>query len=810
MNSSAKRSDTVQQAQIDSYTFDLDGLTTAPDVAEVEEALEQLEGVRARIVFPRKRAWVSAPDDVGVDKIQAVFAQHGVSATLRESASYRRRTRHRSRPKNLSWQQRRQVDDERRAFRSARAAGYFEQDPHATAGDVLVAARDVITWPRFLVALILSIPVVVLSYTQSLQFNGWQWVALGLALPVVTWGAWPFHRALFRGTRRGLTALDGASSIAIIAATLWSIAMLVFTSAGESGWRSVPTWFAINRGQLEGGELFLDVATGMTCLLLFGRLLMLRTRVSLLDEIDAELPDPHAIVTVVERGRSKEPVELPLQEVNVGDDVFVDAGQTIPVDGTIIGGSGRLDQGVIHTGLPGEVQVGSAVFAGATLIDGHIKVRAVHTGHATRLSAIRDWVSLANQQINHATMVSIRSAAALIPVAITLAAVGLVGWWLLTSNWNAAFAVALSVLASVSPVAVTLVVASSAAVRHGIEAAARHGVLLRDSRTLRALDTIDTVIFNRLGTLAQPNMDVQSVTALEGENEELLIRVAGALAVESDHPSSQALVRAARESRDRYHSPDIPGLVEVTGVTADEDGTFRGSVRLPGDDGEMRAVEAVLWRPRTMSQLPRGPLARAVEKGGTPLVVRWKGIDRGVVTLTDPMCPDAPQAITDLDEMGVETVMVSRDVYPVARTFADRVGIDFVMAGITADRKPHAVRSVRAHNGAVAMVADQSALTGIAAAEVGVLMDPRGADRVDNQLIDAVLLRSDVTAVSRMIRHARRICRIMDRNLLLAWGYHSVMVVLSLLGLVHPMAATVLTVGISLVIELLSNQARRF
>lgn len=816
-----------------SYAFELTGLGTAQEVAAIEAALEEVPGARASIVFPKSVAWVTVPDTVDSDDLVAVFARFGVRATLSDSSLQRRLMRPEPadfssparRIRRLPWKYRRHLEDEEKNLERARRAGYLRDQEEkerlaeqAQPKDLLFTARELLTGNRLLVSTLLTIPVLFMSYARDLQFDGWQWLALVLALPVVTYGAWPFHRAMLGGARRGLTALDAASSVAVIAATLWSVILLLFTPAGDLGWHSQPQWFAFQHQSMAEGELFIDVACGITVLLLAGRLLTMRTRASLLDEIAARRPDPQDLVRVVQRTRGTGEEMLPLQSVNVGDDVIVSAGEVIPVDGTVVGGSSTVSRGFIRTGPVDveQVKVNSYVYAGSRNLDGRIKVRVVHTGHRTRLSGIHRWLMDANIKQHRSTLLSTRTAALLIPAALVLAAVDFLLWVLIGGNVNAAFATALAVLASVAPVALAL--SPALAIRHGMEAAVRNGILFRDGATIRRTEMIDTVIFNRVGTIADAAMTVETVTAERGENPELVLRVAGALALESGHPVSQALVKAAREARDSgTGGEEVPHWIDVTHAEADGEGNFTGLIDLPSvaADGTvtMNQVEARLWRPRTMSDL-HGRLAAAVATGGTPLVVRWKGRDRGVITLHDTPKDDAHEAVAQLEALGIETVMLSRDTYPVARRYADRIGISQVLAGIAPSRKPQTVRAVHTQGATVGMVGDASVLPTLRVADVGILMGE--SDDVDHLThqghpdVDVIVLRSDVSAIPQLIAQSRRVCRIIDGNIIFAWTYNAVAVLASVAGVLHPMAATVLMLGSSLLIEARSNSARSF
>ncbi|WP_257202869.1 heavy metal translocating P-type ATPase [Corynebacterium cystitidis] len=835
LNDEAPVHDLAQRPKT-SLAFDLDNLPDVTDLGAVERTLEELPGVRARLVFSTKTAWITAPDLMDPSELIAVMEQFGITAVMTDS-SLRRRTvasqvddHHGAVPrrvlrgtKGMSGRMRRHQADEARALDSARTAG-FMHDQHGRPRrmkrdpDVLYTSREMMTVPRLIVALVLGVPVIVVSYFQQLQFPAWQWVALVMSAPVVVWSAWPFHRALVGGVRRGLTALDGASSLAILVAFTWSIALLVSTPAGDIGWFSEPKWFAFNHSRLSDGELFLDVACGMTVLLLAGRIWTMRARPSLLHEMEQRRPDPSAKVSISVRNRATGAVsieQVPLSEVSPGDDITLHAGEIIPVDGQVIGGLAELEPGLIDAREDTVVKVNSPVFSGSRIVDGQIKVRVAETGHQTRMAATHRWIQDVSQRQNQATMLSTKTASWLIPAAIVIAVVDFVAWVTLSNNYNAAMATALAILASVAPTALAL--SPSIAIRLGIESSARNGIMIRDGKTLRRLENVDTVIFNRVGTLVLPEMHVETITAERGENPDMVLRVAGALSMESDHPSAQAIVRTAREARDHAEGGDeVPHWIDVTNHEITKDGDFKARIELTtrDDDGTARPqqVDAVLWRPTNLSSL-HGRLAVAATAGGTPVVVRWKGKDRGVITLYDPIKDDAQEAITKLEEMGLETVMLSRDTYPVARKFADLLGISSVLAGISGSEKPKTVRAVHTQGASVAMIGDRSVAATLEVADVGILVDAGDKLDISRDMLDELsvaVVRDDVSAIPQLIEQARRVCTIIDRNIVYSWVYNVTAIVLAVAGLLHPMAATVLMLGMSLFVEVRSVSAKKF
>ena len=824
-----------------SYSFVLENLPPAPDIDMVEAAVEELDGVECRVVHPRKTAWVTATVDTRPEVIVDKFAELGITASLTDTSMFRyaaavESAEHyvrRKAAKDVPIQLRRRRRSAQRSLDRARQAGFGPRARREEAqrkqqskepvkrdrkDDVLYTARDLVTPARMWVALVLTLPVLVLAYVQAAQFDGWQWVELALATPVVTWCAFPFHRAMLGGVRRGITALDGASSMAIIIAYLWSAAVILLAPTGQRGWHSGFTWFATTLGTEHGPELFLDVACGITLLLLIGRRYSIRARRLLIDEMADQSLDPEVEYTRINKMRGRAEIDkelIPVAEINRGDDIVVHVGEVIPADGKVIGGKARLRPGLIDVHEPNHVKVGSTVYAGSVIESGEIKVRAQRTGHATRWLVVMQWLRDVEVRQRYATVQYAQSAARLLPLSMTVAFFSFILWGLISGDYNAALRTSLAVLAGVAPVALAL--SPALALRLGIESAARHGVLLRDGHTLRSLEMMDTVVFNRVGTLAKSQMCVETVTSAEGESEEMVMRIAGAVSMESDTPAGRALVQGAREAKTQTeNNPDLPTRYELVSVTAEPSGDLNARVNLVYVDEEGREtstqVDAMLWRPVNLSHL-RGRLAVAATSGGTPVVVRWKGKDRGVITLFDPFKDDADEAVSRLEQMGVETVMLTRDTYPVARRFADFLGISNVLAGITNNRKAGAIRNLQAAGAEVAFVGDATVRGALRAATVSIMY----ADSEDLELcrrrgrtVSAVLLRHDVMAVPQLVLHARKVCEVIDRNLALAWIYNGLMLMCAVAGVIPPIVATVLMLGSSLLIEGLSMRARSF
>ncbi len=786
-----------------SFGLVLEGIDTAADVNKVQAVLEQFPSIHASVVVNPGRAWITAPDDTNPEDVIQALAGKGIDAYLTRSSLRRRATRLETQPRRrpavpAAAQQVAEERYRRREAVSRRTSG----------AEVLFTARELVTRLRFFVSLLLSIPVLVLSLNVEWQFSGWQYWAAGLTTIVALWGGWPFHRAMVASLRRRMSALDGAASMAILLAWGWSIGEIIFGGAGELGFTTAPTLFAYKYDRMAEAELFFDVACGLTVLLLAGRLATRYNRVRTGAVLRNLRISPDRYVTVVRKStKSAEPEKLRVKiaDLNIGDDVVVPPGHSIPVDGVVIGGASKLDSRAMgDVSGDREVKVNSKVWAGTLNKENTLKVRVLRTGSKTRAAAIVKWVVRAIREEDAAYQTAVRSASALIPWTILLAVTAFGAWWLISGKAAGAFSVTLAVLAGVAPM--SLAMSTSGAQRLGILSGAQRGILIRGAETFRALSDANVVLFNRVGTLTDGEMHVLSAQAREGENPDLVLRVAGSLVMESEHPVSKAIIRACRASRDAgTGGTSVPHWIETNHCEVLQDGTFTGQVEIPITNKkgvtELRFVEACLWRPRDMSALDER-MAVAALGGGSPLVVSWRGQARGVITVGEDIKDDAVEAIDEIEALGVDTMMITRDPYPVARRFADRLGISRVSAGIIGPRKPGVVRSVRAAGENVVMVGDQDILDCLDAADVGVLMNPKTSHAgLDLDEVGVVTLQGRVNAVPEALRLARTVTYIMQTNIAIAWAYNIIILLAALAGLLHPLAAAALMVASSFFIE---------
>ncbi|MDQ1634211.1 MAG: P-type Cu+ transporter, partial [Frankiaceae bacterium] len=314
------------------------GMTCAACANRVEKKLNRLDGVTASVNYATEQAAVVAPSGVAVADIVAAVEQ----------------------------------------------AGYTAAVPAAAERDEDRATEDT-AWPwRLLVSAVLSVPVVVLAMVTPWQFDGWQWVSLALAAPVVTWGAWPFHRAAAVNLRHGAATMDTLVSMGVLAAVGWSLYALVFGDAGTIGMRHGFD-FTVARG--EGSRaLYLEVAAGVTTFLLAGRYAEARSKRRAGAALRALLALGAKDVGVLRGGREQ---RIPLDRLVVGDVFVVRPGEKVATDGVVVDGTSAVDQSLL-TGesVPVEVRPGSAVVGATVNVGGRLAVRATRIGAHTQLAQL--------------------------------------------------------------------------------------------------------------------------------------------------------------------------------------------------------------------------------------------------------------------------------------------------------------------------------------------------------------------------------------------------------------------------------------
>jgi Cu+-exporting ATPase len=708
------------------YEIQVGGMTCAACATRVERKLNKLDGVLATVNYATERARVRCAGEMDPRVLLEQVERAGYTP--------------------------RRVDD----------MGHAEAAPGP---DRLTDLRR-----RLAVAAVLAVPVCDLSLALSLfpelRFPDWQWVCLVLAGPVVGWCAWPFHRTAAHGLRRGAFSMDTLVSIGILAATGWSLWVMVRGGTPAPG---------LGQGLtvLSGGDhaLYLDVAAGVTTFLLAGRYFEARAKRSASAALHALLALGAKDVEVL---RPDGPVRVPIGELIVGEEFVVRPGGKVATDAVVVSGASALDTSTV-TGepVPREVTAGDAVVGGTVNCGGRLVLRATRVGADTHLARMTRLVERAQEGKAAAQRFADRVAGVFVPVVLVLAAATLAGWLLLGAPAGTAVTAAVAVLVVACPCALGL--ATPTAVLVGTGRGAQLGVFIKGPQALESTRRVDTVVFDKTGTLTAAAMTLTAVRPAPGEDADELLALAAAVEQGSEHPIAAAVVAAATSPlADVAEFTALPGL-GARGVVAGRT-VVLGRARLLAEQG--LAIPDALQAERDKH-----------EAGGATVVLGgWDGAARGLLVLVDEIRPSAAAAVARLQGLGLRPVLLTGDNARTAAAVGAAVGIEDVRAEVLPEDKLAAVRELQAGGASVVFVGDGvNDAAALAGADLGMAVG-HGTDAAI-EAADIVLGRDDLLVVADAVELARRIHRTIRGNLVWAFGYNMAALPLAVAGLLSPLVA---------------------
>lgn len=402
---------------------------------------------------------------------------------------------------------------------------------------------------RFLVTLPLGTVIMVLSMVPAWQFPGWQWVVAALTLPVITWGAWPFHKAAFAAARHGSTTMDTLVSLGVTASSAWSYWALFWGGAGHIGMRMNMSLVPRFTHQGTHAELYFEGAAMIVVFLLGGRWAEARTRYRAGDAL-RELLDLGAkeatLVTVQNDGTRVEEI-VPAANLQVGELFLVRPGEKVATDGRVVEGTSALDTSLL-TGesVPVDVGPGDDVTGGTINTWGSLLVEATRVGKDTTLAQIGRMVTDAQATKAPVQRLADRVSAVFVPVIIGIALITLIVWIILGNPLAAAFTAAVSVLVVACPCALGL--ATPTALLVGSGRASQLGILIRNAEVLEQTRTVDTAVLDKTGTVTTGVLSVEDVIAVDGGTEQdsdRLLAFAASAESSSEHPLARAITKAA-------------------------------------------------------------------------------------------------------------------------------------------------------------------------------------------------------------------------------------------------------------------------
>lgn len=732
-----------------SIQLDIDGMTCASCAQRVEKGLNNVPGVTATVNYATEKAtiWAVEPD---------------VSALVEE----------------------------------VEKAGY-QARPHTAESppkpDRVAALRR-----RVLISSVFTLPVVVLSMVPLVQFPGWQWVVLALALPVATWGAWPFHRSAWVNARHGQANMDTLVSIGVLAATVWSLYALILGGAGKIGMTMSMHLFA-PPDQI-GNEIYLEVAAAVTTFILLGRYLETRAKrdagkalASLLEagvaqaRVIRDVPGPEGTIEIE--------TVVPIDQLVVGSRCVVRPGDRIPTDGIVREGSSAIDQALV-TGesVPVEVQPGASVIGGTINSHGRLVIEATRVGADTHLARMATIVERAQNGKARAQRLADQISGVFVPIVIVLSILTLIGWLVFGPSAEWAFRAAVATLIIACPCALGL--ATPTALLAGTGRGAELGILLSGPEALEASRHVDTVVLDKTGTLTTGSMSVShSVVAPERQDEFWSYLVS--LESTSSHPIARALVA---------HAGEVTSF-PVDAASADAGFGVHGTI-----EGKSVRVGRASWLSKGELVVPDHLADAFGDQRLDAYTVVWLAVDGelwGGVYLSDEPKPQAAATITALHAKGLQVVLLTGDSQGPAEHVAGQLGIDRVIAGVSPEGKVEAVSALQAEGHRVAMVGDGiNDAPALATANVGIALGS-GTDQAMSAG-DITITRGDIEQVPTALALAGKTLGTIRVNLFWAFAYNVVAIPLAVAGVLNPLIAGAAMAFSSVFVVTNSLRLRRF
>jgi Cu+-exporting ATPase len=719
-------------AAVRNLELDIAGMTCASCAARLEKTLNKLDGVTATVNYATEKALVEVPTGYDAQSLVTEVKKAGYTAVLPQQ-------------------------------REESAAN----DPE------LASLRR-----RVLASLVLATPVIALAMIPVLQFRGWQWASLALAAPVVLWAGWPFHAAAWANLKHGTATMDTLISIGTLSAFVWSLYALFLGTAGNP---HAHHHFQLTATRSGGGNIYLEVAAGVTLFVLAGRYFEKRAKrragAALRALVELGAKDVAVLRPDLRPDAPRIETRIPVDQLRVGDEFVVRPGEKIATDAVVVSGSSAVDASML-TGesVPVEVGPGDTVTGATVNAGGRLVVRATRVGDETQLAQITKLVEAAQTGKAEVQRLADRISAVFVPIVIAVALTTLGAWLLAGFPLTAALTAAVAVLIIACPCALGL--ATPTALLVGTGRAAQLGVLIRGPEVLESTRKIDTIVLDKTGTVTTGKMTLVDVITTPDTDRAMLLRYAGALEDASEHPVAQAIAKGAKAELGALPTPEDFRAVQGKGVhgVVDGHGVIVGRESLLAD-----------WSQHVDASLSAAK-ARAESEGKTAVVVGWDGSARGILVTADTVKPTSAEAVRQFNRLGLTPVLLTGDNRTVANRIAEEVGITQVIAEVLPADKVAAVRRLQSEGRVVAMVGDGvNDAAALATADLGLAMGT-GTDAAI-EAADLTLVRGDLRAAADAIRLSRKTLATIKMNLFWAFGYNVAAIPLAALGLLNPMLA---------------------
>lgn len=701
-------------------TYDVTGMTCSSCVRHVEKAVEKQPGVKKVTVNLLKNSMVVDYDENKLNQaeIENAVSDAGYGANLRsKNADLTKDTEENSAQKEYESYKRRLI-----------------WSVIFTVPLIYLSMGHMLGWP---------LPFFFLGTTNAITFAFTQFLLL---LPVVYLNRSYFingFKSLFKGTPNmdSLVALGASAALVYGIFTIYKIGI----GLGFLDFKSVSAHVM---------NLYFESAGTILTLITLGKTLEAKAKGKTTDAISKLLNLAPKTARVLRDNQEK---NVPVEEVKKDDVVIVKAGESIPVDGVIISGSASIDESAL-TGesLPVDKKEGDKAIGATINRNGYFKMRVTKTGDETVLAQIVKLVDEATSSKAPIANLADRVSGVFVPIVIGIAFIAAIIWLLLGSTFEFALSIGISVLVISCPCALGL--ATPTAIMVGTGQGAINGILFKSAKALETTHELQTIVFDKTGTITEGKPVVTDIFPLQNTENDLL-QIAASLESLSEHPLAQAITTSAKEKNLSFLEVEKFTQVAGQGISGIIDGKkiLAGNLKMMNEN-QIETTSANF-------------LDNSTNGGKTTLYFAQDNRLIGIIRVADVIKDTSKEAIEELNQMGLQTIMLTGDNETTARSIAKKAGIRNVIAEVLPADKEYEIQKLQNQGQKVAMVGDGiNDAPALARADVGIAIGAGTDIAIDSA--DVVLMKSQLTEVSTAIRLSKATIKNIKENLFWAFIYN--------------------------------------
>jgi Cu+-exporting ATPase len=614
---------------------------------------------------------------------------------------------------------------------------------------------------KFIVGLVLGLFVFLGSsrhwFPWVPSFLGNFYVLWAFATPVQFWIGWQFYKGAWGAFKHRNADMNTLIAVGTSAAYLYSVTATLFPSFFEAGGIKPAVYF--------------DTSALIIVLILLGRLLEARAKGQTSEAIKKLMGLSPKTARVI---REEKEIDIPVEEVLVGDTIIVRPGEKIPVDGIVKDGKSAVDESMI-TGesIPVKKKAGDEVIGATINKTGSFKFQATKVGKDTALAQIIKLVQDAQGSKAPIQRLADVISGYFVPIVISIAIATFVIWFNFGPFPALTFALLTFVAVMIIACPCALGLATPTAVMVGTGKGAEKGILIKGGESLETAHKLDTIVFDKTGTLTRGEPEITDIVTQNDYSEEEILKYAASAEKVSEHPLGEAIIKRAKEKKIELHDPKNFNAIEGHGIEAEVDGkkVLLGNLKL------MQKQQIVVRNLEEKAEELAGD-------GKTPMYISLEGKAAGLIAVADTLKENSLQAVEKLKKLGLEVIMLTGDNKKTAEAIARKAGIDRVLPEVLPEDKVHEIKSLQSGGRRVAMVGDGiNDAPALAQADVGIAIGS-GTD-VAMEASDITLIKGDLRGVVSAIELSKRTIKIIKQNLFWAFFYNTAGIPLAA-GVLYP------------------------